>query len=113
MAFVEVKSGTYVEDSIANFPDRQTARGRRHLRSFSDPGDEANLVFVVQRPDGEALAHDRRVDPEFARVLEDLVDAVVGIHDMATAFRPATLRAARGGTPDSPRMIVAGMEVEL
>ena len=90
-AYVEVKSATYAEDGVVKFPDRQTERGRRHLRSLRslvEAGTEAHLVFVVQRPDVAALRPYREVDPEFADLLASVADAGVGVHAVATEFDP-------------------------
>lgn len=90
-AFVEVKSCTHIENGIAKFPDRQTERGRRHLRSLAsiiDKGDQAYVVFVIQRPDAETFEPYRAVDPEFADLLERVSEAGVGLHAMVTAFEP-------------------------
>lgn len=90
-AYVEVKSCTHVVDGVAKFPDRQTERGRRHLRalrSLREDGTEAHLVFVVQRPDVERVEPYRTVDPEFADLLADVRQAGVGVHAIATAFDP-------------------------
>ena len=91
LAYVEVKSATYVEDGVAKLPDRQTERGRRHLRSLESlvaEGTEAHVVFVVQRPDVEALRPYREVDPEFADLLARVREAGVGVHAIATGFDP-------------------------
>ncbi|MFW5939328.1 MAG: DNA/RNA nuclease SfsA [Halolamina sp.] len=94
-AYVEVKSCTYVDDGVAKFPDRQTERGRRHLRalrSLREDGTAAHLVFVVQRPDVDRVEPYGAVDPEFAALLADVRAAGVGVHAVATAFdRPAYL----------------------
>ncbi|MFB6178581.1 MAG: DNA/RNA nuclease SfsA [Halorientalis sp.] len=94
-AYVEVKSCTHVEDGVAKFPDRQTERGRRHLRSLEslvEDGTETHLVFVVQRPDANALQPYRAVDPEFADLLARVQDAGVGVHTLATRFDPPHYR---------------------
>ena len=90
-AYVEVKSCTHVEAGIAKFPDRQTERGRRHLRSLDtlrDAGHEAHVVFVVQRPDVRRFQPYRAVDPDFADLLERVHSAGVGVHAITTAFDP-------------------------
>lgn len=90
-AYVEVKSCTHVEVGVAKFPDRQTERGRRHLRSleaFNEEGYETHVVFVVQRPDVERFQPYRDVDPEFADLLATVRDAGVGVHAITTACDP-------------------------
>lgn len=90
-AYVEVKSCTHVEDGVAAFPDRQTERGRRHLRSLEalrEGGTETHVVFVVQRPDVDRFRPYRAVDPEFAALLSRVADAGVGVHALSTAFHP-------------------------
>jgi sugar fermentation stimulation protein A len=90
-AYVEVKSCTHVEDGVARFPDRQTERGRRHLRSLEalrESGREAHVVFVVQRPDVERFRPYRDVDPEFAALLARVRETGVGVHALTTSFDP-------------------------
>ena len=90
-AYVEVKSCTYVEDGRARFPDRPTERGRRHLRSLRDlveTGVDCQVAFVVQRPDADAFAPYREVDPEFAGLLADVAGAGVDVRALSTAFDP-------------------------
>ncbi|MFC6719104.1 DNA/RNA nuclease SfsA [Natrialbaceae archaeon GCM10025810] len=101
-AYVEVKSCTHLEDGVAKFPDRQTERGRRHLRSLEaslEDGYEAHVAFVVQRPDVERFRPYREVDPAFASLLERVRDAGVGVHAVATAFDPPVYRLAEVALP--------------
>ena len=101
-AYVEVKSATYAEGSVVKFPDRQTERGRRHLRSLESllqEGTEAHVVFVVQRPDVVALAPYREVDPEFADLLARVAEAGVGVHAVATEFDPPDYRLCDPALP--------------
>lgn len=100
--FVEVKSCTHVEDGVAKFPDRQTERGRKHLRSLRDlveDGVDARLVFVVQRPDAAVLRPFREVDPEFADLLAEVRDAGVGVHAISVAFEPPAYVLAASNIP--------------
>ena len=102
LAYVEVKSCTHVEDGVAKFPDRQTERGRRHLRSLEDllaEGYETHVAFVVQRPDVERFRPYREVDPDFADLLARVRSAGVGVHAMATAFEPPHYRLADRSIP--------------
>lgn len=90
-AYVEVKSCTHVEESVAKFPDRPTERGRRHLRSLKSLAKkdvESHIVFVVQRPDSESFEPFKDVDSEFAKILKDAKDAGVKVHAISTEFVP-------------------------
>ena len=72
--YVEVKSCTYVDRGTAMFPDRQTERGRRHLRllqGLRERGHDCAIVFVIQRPDARLFAPFREVDPGFAGLLKE------------------------------------------
>lgn len=94
-AYVEVKSCTHVDDGIAKFPDRQTERGRRHLRSLESllaDGHEAAVVFVVQRPDAERLRPYSSVDPAFADLLTRVHSSGVAVYAFSTAFDPPLYR---------------------
>lgn len=101
-AYVEVKSCTHVEDGVVKFPDRQTERGRRHLRSLEslvDDGIESHLVFVAQRPDVEQFRPFRSVDPEFADLLSRVSEAGVEVRVLVTAFDPPHYSLERTDLP--------------
>jgi sugar fermentation stimulation protein A len=72
---LEVKSVTLVEDGVALFPDAVTARGVRHLRELErisrEPGWEAAVLFVAQRPDARRILAAAEIDPAFAAALAD------------------------------------------
>lgn len=90
-AYVEVKSCTYAEDGTVKFPDRPTARGRRHLRhliSLHEQGTPCHVVFVVQRPHACRFTPYAAVDPGFARLLREADGTGVRIRVVATAFEP-------------------------
>jgi sugar fermentation stimulation protein A len=71
---LEVKSVTLVEDGVALFPDAVTARGARHVRELTaiaaQPGWEAAVLFVLQRPDAARIVAASSIDPAFAAALE-------------------------------------------
>ncbi len=82
VCWVEVKSVTLVEKGVAQFPDAPTARGRRHLReliSARQRGDEASVIFVVQRQDAVQFAPRDKTDPEFGDTLRAAAQAGVNI----------------------------------
>ena len=72
VCWVETKSVTLVEGGVARFPDAPTARGRRHLetlRQAVEAGDNALVVFIVQREDPTSFAPLAAVDPDFDAAL--------------------------------------------
>ncbi len=72
LAFLEVKSVTWVEEGVALFPDGVTARGRRHLQDLAALVRQGHLawqVFVVQREDARVLRPAAQLDPAYAREL--------------------------------------------
>lgn len=72
LAFLEVKSITWVENGIALFPDGVTSRGRRHLGELAGllaQGHEAWQVYVVQRADATRFRPASAVDPDYAQEL--------------------------------------------
>ena len=70
--WLEVKSVTLAEGRRALFPDAVTARG---LKPLDEPvarieaGDEAALLFVVQREDCDVFAPADAIDPAYGRAL--------------------------------------------
>lgn len=82
LAFVEVKSVTWVEEGVALFPDGVTTRGRRHLQELAALVRQGHLawqIFVVQRADGVLLRPAWQVDPAYARELARAHEAGVKI----------------------------------
>jgi len=72
LAFLEIKSVTWVEAGVALFPDGVTARGRRHLQDLANlvrQGHRAWQIFVVQREDARVLKPAAQLDPAYAREL--------------------------------------------
>lgn len=70
--YLEVKSVTYVENGIAQFPDAVTERGARHAFALADlveQGQEAGIMFVCQRKDGEVFRPMWERDPRFGNAL--------------------------------------------
>jgi sugar fermentation stimulation protein A len=70
--WVETKSVTLVNEVIACFPDAPTERGRRHLHALIravERGDQAAVLFVVQRHDARAFGPHVEADPDLARTL--------------------------------------------
>ena len=72
-AYVELKNVSLQENGKLYFPDAVTTRGAKHLRELmrlrEETGTEAYAVFIVQRPDGDALYPADHIDPAFGDTL--------------------------------------------
>lgn len=87
--WVEVKSVTLAEGTRALFPDAVTARGLKHLRELSAlvaAGDEAAMLFVVQRQRCRDFAPAAAIDPAYAEALRAARDAGVRVLAYAAAL---------------------------
>ncbi len=79
--YLEVKSATYVENGIAEFPDAVTDRGKRHvqtLQTLVEAGFQAGVLFVVQRSDANSFQPMWKRDPKFGKALVNAYRA--GVH---------------------------------
>ncbi len=78
--WVECKNVTLVEDDVARFPDAVTVRGQKHLRelmSLAETGARVALFFLVQRPDGRCFGPADFIDPDYAALFYEALDAGV------------------------------------
>lgn len=80
--YVEIKNCTLVEDGCAMFPDAPTLRGQKHLRellSLRANGDRAVIFFLIQRTDARFFLPADSIDPEYGRLLREVIQAGVEI----------------------------------
>ncbi|MDX1612682.1 MAG: DNA/RNA nuclease SfsA [Candidatus Promineifilaceae bacterium] len=73
VCWVETKSVTLVEEGVALFPDAPTIRGQRHLSELTGmakEGDQAAVVFIIQRPDATQFKPHNTADPAFTAALQ-------------------------------------------
>lgn len=78
--WVECKNVTLVEDDVARFPDAVTERGQKHLRelmSLAKTGARVALFFLVQRPDGHCFGPADFIDPVYAELFYEALEAGV------------------------------------
>jgi len=75
--YVEVKNVTAaVRDGVALFPDAVSARGTRHLRALAaavESGARALVCFCAQRADAREVRPADAIDPEYGRVLREVL----------------------------------------
>lgn len=78
--WVEAKNVTLVEDDTAYFPDAATERGQKHLEELiglSREGFRCACFYLVQRGDARCFAPADFIDPNFARLFWEAMDAGV------------------------------------
>lgn len=78
--WVECKNVTLVEDGVAAFPDAVSLRGQKHLGEMIEivrNGGRAAFFYCVQRTDGQCFAPADYVDPDYARIFYESLDAGV------------------------------------
>lgn len=72
--YVEVKSTTYLDDTVARFPDAVTARGLKHLTELTKlslAGTRAVCFFLVTREDAQSFGPAPEIDPAWAAAYEE------------------------------------------
>ena len=74
---LEVKNVTLIEgESTASFPDAVTTRGQKHLRELLEAkrqGYRAVIFFLVQRGEATEFSPADAIDPEYGRLLREVV----------------------------------------
>ncbi len=88
---LEVKSVTYAEGGVAQFPDAISTRATRHARHLTQlarTGQPAMILFVIQRDDAELFRPMWERDPQLGRALVEAHDAGVVIRAIKLAVTP-------------------------
>jgi sugar fermentation stimulation protein A len=74
VCYVEVKTTTYLDDTVARFPDAVTARGLKHLKELTKlalEGTRAVCFFLVTRDDALSFGPAPKIDPAWAAAYEE------------------------------------------
>ena len=72
--YVEVKTTTYLDDTVARFPDAVTARGLKHLKELqklAEAGTRAVCFFLITRDDAQSFGPAAEIDPAWAAAYEE------------------------------------------
>ncbi len=99
--WLEVKNVTLAQDGHAAFPDAPTARGRKHLQELREQveqGDEAVLIFCIQRQDAWTVGPAWSIDPEYGHLLREVMDAGVRVLGAGCVVSPTGI-AIREAVP--------------
>ena len=96
--WLEVKSVTLAEGSVARFPDSVTERGRKHveeLMRLRAGGARAVLLFLVQRADCCVVEPADDIDPEYAAALRKAARAGVEVVALGARVTTREIRVER------------------
>ena len=93
--YVEVKNVTLLlKDGVAAFPDAITQRGSKHLQELAgmvEAGSRAVLIYCVQRESAQEVVPARDHDPEYARILGEVVAKGVEVYAYRAEFSNQSL----------------------
>lgn len=92
---VEVKGVTLVENGWSYFPDAPTDRGTRHLEELTaavSQGIRAGVIFLVQHPEARGFTPNGRMDPAFARAVNQAASAGVVFVAWKCAVTPESIQ---------------------
>jgi len=82
VCYVEVKTTTYLDDTVARFPDAVTARGLKHLKELTklaQEGTRAVCFFLGTRDDVQSFGPAPEIDPAWAAAYEEARTAGVEV----------------------------------
>ncbi|GMT48524.1 MAG: sugar fermentation stimulation protein [bacterium] len=88
--FIEAKSCTLVEGSVALFPDAPTKLGTKHLMdliSAVKEGYESYMIMIIQRSNAKSFSPNKKTDPEFASAMKQAVNKGVGVLALSTILK--------------------------
>lgn len=89
--WVEAKNVTLVEDDVACFPDAVSIRAQKHLRELMDltrQGARCACFYLIQRPDARCFAPADFIDPAFADLFWQALDAGVEVWPYVARVSP-------------------------
>lgn len=96
---IEVKNVTLIRgESTACFPDAVTLRGQKHLRELlqaKQQGYRAVIFFLVQRGEATEFSPADEIDPEYGRLLREVVAGGVEALAYKTEVKPEENRVVQ------------------
>lgn len=103
--YVEVKNVTLADGDLtqkkgrALFPDAVTVRGQKHLQELEilakTKNVSAEIVFLIQRDDCNSFAAAQDIDPDYARLLEQVKKSGVQITPAVFSFSDSSLQFSK------------------
>lgn len=80
--YIEIKSVTLLQDNQGYFPDAVSKRGQKHLRELMhmvEQGHRGVLLFCVQHTGIHSVSAAAHIDPDYAELLQQAMDAGVEV----------------------------------
>ncbi len=92
--YVEVKSVTLSQGTVALFPDTVTTRGQKHLRELIAliPSAKPIMLYFINRGDCDLFAPGDLYDPEYGKLLRVAINAGVEILPYRFEITPEGIR---------------------
>ncbi|MDJ0632341.1 MAG: DNA/RNA nuclease SfsA [Xenococcaceae cyanobacterium MO_188.B29] len=92
--YVEVKSVTLNQGTVALFPDTVTTRGQKHLRELIAllPSAQPVMLYFINRGDCNIFAPGDRYDPEYGNLLRKAITAGVEVLPYRFEITPQGVR---------------------
>lgn len=96
--FIEVKNVSLAEGTCARFPDSPTERGQKHLRELQrlrEEGHRAIMLYISQRGDITTFEAAADIDPAYATLLQEAVQAGVEVYAFSCQVTPEEISVYR------------------
>tara|TARA_B100000700_G_C14980602_1_gene826188 strand:- start:926 stop:1687 length:762 start_codon:yes stop_codon:yes gene_type:complete len=86
--YIEVKNTTWVQDSVALFPDTITTRGQKHLNELMHvlPRDRSVLIPCISRNDAYLFAPGDTADKEYGNLFRKAINKGVEVFPCCFSF---------------------------
>lgn len=92
--YVEVKNTTWVQGTLALFPDTETTRGQKHLRELTDllPEARAVMLYYINRGDCIRFAPGDNADPVYGKLFREAIARGVEVLPCRFDISPAGVK---------------------
>ena len=92
--YVEVKNTTWVDQTLALFPDTVTTRGQKHLQELIDvvPEARAVMLYFINRGDCDRFSPGDAADPTYGELLREAIAKGVEVLPCRFDISPTEIR---------------------
>jgi sugar fermentation stimulation protein A len=92
--YIEVKNTTWVQGTLALFPDTVTTRGQKHLRELIHMAETARpvMLYFINRGDCDRFSPGDEADPTYGKLLRQAIAAGVEVLPCRFEVTPTGIR---------------------